>query len=70
MTKDRVKIPYAATNKSVPKEDYFEIKIDQITNDHVQGTFSGTLIRYEDGVTLEKIPISNGKFNLTVEPSK
>ena len=69
MTKDRVKIPYAATNKSVPKGDYFEIKIDQITNDHVQGTSSGTLIRYEDGVTLEKIPISNGKFSLTVEPS-
>lgn len=34
VTKDCVKIPYAATNKSVHKEDYFEIKIDQITNDH------------------------------------
>ncbi|MGV6946933.1 hypothetical protein [Sphingobacterium kyonggiense] len=68
--RDNVKITYSAINQSDHKEDYFEIKIDKITNDHVEGTFSGTLIRHKDRVMLDKTTITNGKFSLTIEPFK
>lgn len=68
-TKDEVQVNSTASRDTDAPEDSFNLKIDNINNNLVEGTFSGTLIRVQGLETLGSTKLTDGKFKTNIQPN-
>lgn len=66
-TNEGVQVNSTATDGTVAPEDSFNLKIDKINNDEVEGSFSGVLVRSQGLQTLSTLKLSEGEFKTSIK---
>jgi len=66
-TENDVQFNFAATRNTLSTLDKFELKIDNINDRAVEGTFSGTLIYVNGEVLVRSIAVKDGSFSTKIE---
>lgn len=68
-TNESGQVNSTATDDTVAPEDSFDLKIDKINNNEVEGTFSGVLVRTQGLVTLATLKLTEGSFKTSIKPN-